>query len=287
MKKYIIAIFLLLFFSNICNQVNAEFLSGSYKEVFQESNELIKPQEGSSIQEIQRIFYKNLIPIFKYIFIFIAILFWTLYTINIISSRGDTETISKQRNNILYGIIGFIIISLAIEIGEILSPVQNTDIVDIDRVNNKVVDIINYVKILIGTISIAVIFYTGFKIITNSDNPEEVSKTRVSFIAAITGMVIVMLVDPLVNNVFFPADKSFDEEEIKSLSIQIFGVMRFILTFLGILSVGAFIIAGFYYIISVDDEEKRKKSISIMLYTGLGIIITLSSYTMINTFIPS
>jgi hypothetical protein len=61
-------------------------------------------------------------------------------------------------------------------------------------------------------------------------------------------------------------------------------IVNFFLYFVGLLSVVMFIYGGFIFITtgSEDGSEKGKK---ILLYAGIGIIVILVSYAMVNTIL--
>lgn len=50
-------------------------------------------------------------------------------------------------------------------------------------------------------------------------------------------------------------------------------------------SVGAIVIAGIFYLISMGDSEKTKKAKDIILWTVLGIAIAAISYTLIGILV--
>lgn len=63
-------------------------------------------------------------------------------------------------------------------------------------------------------------------------------------------------------------------------------IVNFFLYFVGLLSVVMFIYGGFIFITtgSEDGSEKGKK---ILLYAGIGIIVILVSYAVVNTILGS
>lgn len=60
-------------------------------------------------------------------------------------------------------------------------------------------------------------------------------------------------------------------------------ILRFALTFLGILCVVLIIYGGFLYITSAGEEEGAKKGKTIIIYCIIGLVIIFASYAIVNT----
>ncbi len=60
-------------------------------------------------------------------------------------------------------------------------------------------------------------------------------------------------------------------------------ILRFALTFLGILCVCLIIYGGFLYITSAGEEEGAKKGKTIIIYCVIGLVIIFASYAIVNT----
>ena len=60
-------------------------------------------------------------------------------------------------------------------------------------------------------------------------------------------------------------------------------ILRFALTFLGILCVVLIIYGGFLYITSAGEEDGAKKGKTIIIYCIIGLVIIYASYAIVNT----
>ncbi len=268
-------------------QVSAGPLGDGWDKMFPKMNEFIHPQEGSTADEIRRIFYLNLVPTFKYLFMFAAVIMWLIYIAMLIGSTGNEESISEQRNNILYGMAGFLIISLAVSFGDALAPVDNAqDIVNIPETQNLIQKIVAFLQMSITIISIIMIFYAGVNFIRSHGDEEDIGTSKKLFQWGLMGVVIAMLAEPMVN-IFYPPDQSVGPEEVNSLASEFGGFLRFFLSFLGIGAVITLIIAGFFYITSFGDEERQEKAKEIIFGTLIGIVIILSAFVLVSTFVPN
>ncbi|MDP3975408.1 MAG: pilin [bacterium] len=71
----------------------------------------------------------------------------------------------------------------------------------------------------------------------------------------------------------------------KSLIVLIIGFTNWLLPFVSVLSVFAFVAAGLFYILTFANEELNSKAKNIMLYVVIGIVIIFSAYTIVNTLL--
>lgn len=60
-------------------------------------------------------------------------------------------------------------------------------------------------------------------------------------------------------------------------------ILRWALTFLGLICVIMIIYGGFLYITAAGEEDKAKKGRTIILYCVIGIAIIAASYAIVNT----
>lgn len=74
-----------------------------------------------------------------------------------------------------------------------------------------------------------------------------------------------------------PSDVTFRE--------AIVNFLNFLLTFLGLIAIAFIIYAGFILIVAGGDEEQVGKAKKIILYAGIGIIVILLSYAIVEFFI--
>lgn len=257
-------------------------------------NVYVKICEGKNATEcIRDLFYANLVPLFVYLMGFVAVLLWLIYVATMITAGGDEEKISDQRKNMMWGIMGFILVLFAVELGDALNPVGNEqDIVNIDETEHIGQKIVGFLQMSLSIIALVTIFYAGVNFVRSQGIEEEIEKSKKYLQWGILGLFIAILAAPLVNTVFYPVtienvDPALGPDEINNLASEFTGFLKFLLTFLGIGAFMTFIIAGAYYITSFGNDERQGKARSIMIGTAIGIIIILSSYAIVALFIPN
>ena len=255
---------------------------------FKDQPELVQVEYQDSIEELRRIFYKNAIPIINYAIIFVALIFWSIYIGNIIIASGKEDLISNSRKNLLYGLIGFVVLSLAIEIGEIFTPAgHGAEIIDLEGTEAIFKKVISYLQLTITALGILMTFYAGFLFIKSHGEENDITTAKKIFQWGFAGIIISMIAFPLVEKVFYPASQTPGKEEISNFAAESVSFVKFLLGFLGILSVVSLAIAGSYYLTSFGNEERQSRAKTILMGTIFGIIIIITSYAILAAIVPN
>jgi len=63
--------------------------------------------------------------------------------------------------------------------------------------------------------------------------------------------------------------------------------LNYFLTFLGLIATAMIIFGGFLYITSGGDDQGKEKGKKILMYAGLGILIILISFALVNTLLTA
>jgi len=278
------AIFLCVSFSI----ANADPLGDDWEKNIEDVPGFVQPGGGDFAEEVQRLFYNNLLPTFKYLFAFVAILIWIIYVATILFASGNEETISEQRKNLGWGVMGMLLVSMAVSLGDVFTPLNNAqDIIDQQGAQTQFQKIIAFLQMSITIISVATIFYAGFLFVRSQGEEEKIDESKKYLTWSTIGIIIAMIAEPLVNNVFYPADQTPGAEEIANLAEETGGLLRFFLAFLGVGATATLVIAGFYYITSFGDDERQEKAKNIIIGTATGIVVILSAYVIVTLFVPS
>lgn len=272
------------------NERGGGVLGNDWKKVTEKKGVIIKPPEGASpVEAIRFVFFERILPQFKYIFAFVAILVWAVYLLIMVNNAGSESIITEQKKNLLWGVAGFIVISLAVELGNVFAPTRgNAQIIDQPGAQFVLQKVISYIQLLLTPLAIGAIFYAGFLFITSHGNDEQIKKARISFLWGFFGVTIAMVAEPFINTVFYPGpDAHVGQAEQQNFAKQLTDFLRFALTFLGVLAMASFVIAGAYYVTSFGDDGRQKKAKTIIGASILGIIIILSAYALVSALTPT
>jgi len=98
-----------------------------------------------------------------------------------------------------------------------------------------------------------------------------------------------MIAKPLVTQVFYPqlGVSDIGKTQTENFLAEAFGILEYLLQFLGILVFVAFVYASINYLISASDSEKRESAKNILIWSVIGMIIILFSYSIVMFFVPS
>ncbi len=263
-------------------------LGDDWDEPFDDIDVMPRGEGTTPVESIRILFYDRIIPQFKYLFAFVALLIWVVYLLIMVNSAGKEELISEQKKNLYWGIAGFLLISLAVEIGEVFTPTRaNTEIIDQPGAELIFTKITAFLQLALTPIAIATVFYAGFKFITASGEEEQITSAKKIFLYGFAGLLVAMFADPLVRTVLYPADQAPGDDEVTSFAVQMVGLLRFILTFLGVVAMATFLVAGGYFVTSFGDEDRHRKAKEIIGGSLLGIVIILSAFAIVSAFNPS
>ena len=262
---------------------------GDWRDVFIDVPLVDAPADGDApVASIRTLFFETLLPQFEYIFAFVALLIWVIYLFVLIGNAGNEEIINTQRKNLGWGVIGFLLIALAVDIGNAFAPTnENQDMINPDGVESIFVRLASYISLALAPIAIATVFYGGFRFITANGDEESISGAKKIFLYGFGGLLVAMFAEPIVTTVVYTEDRTPGDEEVANFAAQLVGLLQFVLAFLGVLSMASFIVAGGYYLTTFGDEDRSRKAREIIGGSLLGIVIILSAYALVSLFNPA
>lgn len=108
-----------------------------------------------------------------------------------------------------------------------------------------------------------------------------------SLIAAMLFFGVLNPAHALETTILQPEDAPDEVPNGDNLDIRsaILSIVNWILTFLGLIAVLLIIYAGFLFIFSQGDEKQISKAKQIIIYVGIGIIVILLSYAIVQLFV--
>jgi hypothetical protein len=116
------------------------------------------------------------------------------------------------------------------------------------------------------------------------------SKQRTVFLWAGLGIVIILLNDVLIREVLYPyilgddLAVQYTPDATRGID-EIVGVVRYFLQFLAVIAFAAFLYGGGQMILSFGNEDQVENGKRVLTGAAIGIVIILSSYAIVSTFI--
>lgn len=215
------------------------------------------------------------------VFMATCILMFAYYGVRLILQSNDESTIGEVKNAYTYAITGAAIVSLSSVIVQIVGQYGNNGqiLVNQQAVWYSLGNIETYMRIMVGTAVGAMMVYQGMHLIILQGQESELEAQKKKFFHALIGVSVILLASSIVHAFVPPAGAGSGSAGI--LVSEIVGIGNFLLVIIGGLAVVAFVIAGLFLVVSVDEalKDRAKKTI---FTTVVTLVIVLASYAIVN-----
>lgn len=220
----------------------------------------------------------------------IGILWLVILGFKFAVSQGNEEKISKYKQQFGWVALGLAIISVA-EYAAFSVFDPTTEVIGDPTATNAFAAKINQIKIFFQIVATAIAVATGalagYNLITGSTEDEAITNEKRFVHAFFFGVAFLFLSEVIVRVVSLQyADGKINPMGAAAQGVQeLTGILNFGLTFLGGASVFMLILASFYYVSSFGNEDQANRAKQIIISCIVGIVVILSSYTIINYFV--
>lgn len=221
----------------------------------------------------------------------IAILWIVIAGIRMVFAQGDEAVITEQKNGLLYGVIGLVIILLMGRIVEVLygpAGVNRTELMADEGFSTEVYGIVGFLKALVGTIAVLFIVLSSVRTLFTQGDEAEITKNRTSILWIGAGLILIAINEIIIKNIFIiPASQS---DQITSSNIaqivNTFGnVMKFLLGFVGVITLGILVYGAGTMIMNFGNDEVVTNAKKIITNAIVGILVILSAYVIVASLI--
>jgi len=163
------------------------------------------------------------------------------------------------------------------------------------NITSAIYYVIDYAKYIMGTVAVVTIIVSGVKLVTAGGKgiEEESKKQKDHLKYAIIGLVIIIVADQFVQQVFFGqqgeifSSKSTLQEAATAGATQIRGIYEVVAYISGALAILMIVIAGFKYLSSGGNEENMKKAKNQIIYAGIGLmLIGIAEFAVKDVIFP-
>lgn len=148
------------------------------------------------------------------------------------------------------------------------------------NITSAIYFIIDFLKYALGSIAVLMIIVSGLKLILSGKKVDDVTpKQKENLKFVIMGLIIVLLADALVKQVFFGEQgevylSNADLQQAALRGTNLFkGIYNFIEVFVGSLAVLFFVLAGFRLVVSGGDPEQLNKAKKQMTWAVIGLLL--------------
>lgn len=149
------------------------------------------------------------------------------------------------------------------------------------NITSAILYVVDLIKYLLGSIAILMIIISGIRLITSVKNVEEVAnKQKENLKYAIIGLVVVIIADALVKQVFFGEYGEFWRTQsdaqlaAEAGTDQVRGIYNFIELGMAALAIFMIITAGFRLVVLGNKEDETGKAKKQITWAVIGLILT-------------
>jgi len=132
----------------------------------------------------------------------IIVLVMTISGVRMITAGGDEETISTEKRNLTWGMLGMLIVLLSSNIVNSIYVINSSkEIISGGAmpIMEEIGGIIKLILIFLGPIAILFTIYAGFMYLTALDNDDKVQKAKTMIVAGVTGIIMIYSAYAIVN----------------------------------------------------------------------------------------
>lgn len=211
--------------------------------------------------------------------VFVAIGFWVFfyYAFRLITESRENENVIKEaRDGYAQLLYACTIVGVATFIVAAFGRNAADTLVNPEPLNTVFSTVTLFFRIIVGVTLTAVIVAQGFLIIISSEEGE-IDKHRKRLINAILGVGVMLIANALVRALQPGANSGIFANEVR-------GIANYLLVLMVLMAVVAIIVAGAFYLLSVNEDLKEKAKNTIKTVV-IATIIVVCAYVIVFFFI--
>ena len=160
--------------------------------------------------------------------------------------------------------------------------------------SKELLGIVSWGKTLLAVIAVIEIIVSGIRMIMAIGADDIIEKEKKVFIWVGIGLLLLAINEVVIEKVLYITDESGAPKPNERLEIstnlqnginQFVGVIQFILQFVAVMAVVSLIYGGFLMVMHFGDDENVTKAKGIIRDAIIGIVVSLSAYTIVSTII--
>jgi len=258
--------------------------------------------EGEGLQKAYNLVFE-IAHNFRYVIGGIAILMMVISGIRLVLSGNEEETANKQKTNLLWGVIGLVLIAIAGPIAEILD-MQNGGFLSSEQeiayraslFDRQALIIITFIKYIVGSVAVLFLIRSGAKLVLAGDSDEVLNMEKKNIMSGVFALFLIILSDVIIKQVLFKVDpdqssySSSGQEAVVTFDTsrgvqEIVGITNFIVTWAAPFAVLALVIGGIMYLTAFGEQEQMDKAKKIIFNATIALVIIYGAFALVSTFI--
>ena len=226
---------------------------------------------------------------------FVAVIYLMVAALKLAASRGEDEAVYESfKQSLMYSLIGFAVIALAGEIGNILSLSGGGLIGSKAELSKRlgifdtnVGIIITFIKYIIGAVAVIFLTRAGAHMVIAGSSEEDISEDKNTILYTSVSLVLLIFSNSLVTKVLYKMDNPFDNPSIDLGQgvAEAVGLINLIVSFVGPLAMLSLVAAGVMYSLSAANEELRERANKMVKLSLFAIILIYGAFAIVSTVI--
>lgn len=263
----------------------------------------IKAKGTDIIMQLAYGIYNNL----KGIISGLAIAFLIFSGFMMVTANNEEQTITEQKNHMLWSFIGLILLAITHGIQKIFECriVGGTQTLCIFQDPTEIVRRVGYFdkqleivltfgRYIIGSIAVLYLVLAATRLIIGGENDETATKEKKNFGAILIGLIVIIVSDFLINDVLYILHKKSTPIVGQGVNpgiatdkgLEFLGQLsRFVVSFAGPIALLMLVVAGFIYVSAAGQDEQMNTAKTILRDTIIGLIIIYGAYALVATVI--
>lgn len=240
---------------------------------------------------------------FRFVIGSVAILFIVIAGVKLVIQGANEEVANKQKQNLLWGLIGLGLIMVAGPVAEILDLQDGGFLSDEYEIgyraslfDNQVLIIITFVKYIIGSVAVLFMVRSGAKLVIAGESDEVLNLEKKNLMSAVFALFLIMVANVVVKEVLFKVDPQNSEYSVSGQQAvvtfdtargieEIVGITNFIVTWTAPFAVLALMVGAVMYATAFGDEERTGKAKKIIYNSVLALLIIYGAFAIVSTFV--
>lgn len=258
--------------------------------------------DGEGLQKAYNLLWE-LARNFRFIIGGVAILFMVISGVKLVMMGNNEEVATKQKTNLLWGMVGLAIIMIAGPIAEIFDLQEGGFLSDEYEISyraqlfdKQVLIITTFIKYIVGSIAVLFMIRSGAKLVVAGESDEVLTAEKQNLMASALALFLIMISNVIVKEVLFKVDATESEYSVSGQQAvvefdtargieEIVGITNFVVTWAAPFAVLALIVGAVMYLTAFGEEEKSTKAKKIIYNSVLALLIIYGAFAIVSTFI--
>lgn len=214
------------------------------------------------------------IPGMQIFFFAAATAFFFYYSIRLILESSDENTMTETKSAYGYAVGGAAIVTLAGLMVEAVGQSARGSLINTAPVITGLDAVVRYFRLILSAVVTLMIVVQGARLVLSQGDESAIEEQKKKFFNVMIGVAVILLANVGIS-AFIPGTGP------GIINVQIVGIINFMLTIFGALTILAVIVGGMMLVVSTDEglKDRAKKSIFTAV---IAMIIVMCSYLIVN-----